>query len=77
MLWASSSAFRYNDYDNWNTNSNVSSHLCDTGSVDLANSAKNNEFFNGALVSRVLGRKRSIKSKGPSTGSGTKHETDQ
>ena len=24
----SGSGFRFNDYDNWNTNSNVSSHLC-------------------------------------------------
>lgn len=24
----SSSGFRFNDYDNWNSNSNVSSHLC-------------------------------------------------
>ena len=24
----SSSGFQYNDYDNWNTNTNVSSHLC-------------------------------------------------
>jgi hypothetical protein len=23
-----SSGFQFNDYDNWNTNSNVSSHLC-------------------------------------------------
>lgn len=23
-----SSGFQYNDYDNWNSNSNVSSHLC-------------------------------------------------
>ena len=33
----------YNDYDNWNTNTNVSSHLCINylNSVNLAISAKN------------------------------------
>jgi hypothetical protein len=28
MIERGSSGFQFNDYDNWNSNSNVSSHLC-------------------------------------------------
>lgn len=28
MVEGGSAGFQYNDYDNWNSNSNVSSHLC-------------------------------------------------
>ena len=43
MFEPSVSGFRPNDYDNWNTNSNVSSHLCKVINItSLANMAKNN-----------------------------------
>lgn len=62
MLELSSSGFQYNDYDNWNTNTNVSSHLCKTDCIaDHANKAKNNRVKLKALVPK---RKKTFISKG-------------
>lgn len=48
MFEPGSSGFRYNDYDNWNTNSNVSSHLCkEINITSLAHMAKNNNKNKG------------------------------
>lgn len=53
LFSSSSGGFAYNDYDNWNTNSNCSSHLCKKYStIDLANNAKDNNNKQ-ALVSQV------------------------
>jgi len=47
-----SSGFQYNDYDNWNTNSNVSSHLCKLKltTADLATGQKITNLKSKALV---------------------------
>jgi hypothetical protein len=51
MQYCSSSSgpvFSYNDYDNWNTNSNVSAQIVTIGVADLAHIAKNKfeqQFF--------------------------------
>lgn len=48
-----SSGFQFNDYDNWNTNSNVSSHLCKILNItDPAHIAKNYNK-NRALVVKI------------------------